>query len=106
MKIAEICNMVVGFMLSICNENNLVVISYIPTGGTTYVGKESMHVIHFHPMFYRYIMDKRNHFYLVLLQENPFFYCLGQIWVHILLSQTPTGGSTNVGREFTNTIQF
>jgi hypothetical protein len=52
-----------------------------------------------------YYMDTRNHFYLVLLQENPLLYCPGQTWVHILVSQTPTGGSKDVEREYTNAIQ-
>jgi hypothetical protein len=51
-------------------------------------------------------MDNRNHFYLVSLQENPSFYFLGQIWFHILVSQTPTGGSKDAGREYTNAIHF
>jgi hypothetical protein len=60
-----------------------------------------MNDIHFHPMFHRFIMEKRNHFYLVLLQENnPFFYCLDQIWVDLLVSsQISTGGSKEVGGE-------
>ena len=63
--------------------------------------------MHFHPMFYRCIMGKKNHFYFILLTDNHFFYCcLDQIWVHILVHQKPTGGSTNVGREFKNAIHF
>jgi hypothetical protein len=45
--------------------------------------------------------------------DNHFFYCPDQIWVHILVSQIPTGGfkdtnwgSTNLGREYTNAIHF
>ena len=50
--------------------------SQIPTGGSKDVGKEYTNAIHFHPMFYRCIMDKRNHFYLVFHKErNPFFSC-------------------------------
>jgi hypothetical protein len=73
------------------------------TGGSTNVGSEYTNAIHFHPIFYRCIMGKKNHFYLILLKENPFFYCcLDQIWVHILVRQIPTGGSTNVVRDYTN----
>jgi hypothetical protein len=42
---------------------------------------------------------------LVLLPENHFLYCLDQIWVHsLLVSQIPTGGSKEVGREYTNVM--
>jgi hypothetical protein len=61
-------------------------ISQIPakSGGSKEVGREYMNAIHFCPVFYRSIMDnKRNHFYLVLFKENPFFYCLDQILVQI-----------------------
>jgi hypothetical protein len=58
------------------------------------------------PLFYVCIMDKRNHFYLVLLEENPFFYCLDQICMNLLLSQIQTGSFTDVGREYTNAKQF
>jgi hypothetical protein len=58
--------------------------SQIPTGGSKEVGGEYKNARHFHPMFYRCIMHRRNHFYLVLLQEDPFFYCLDQILVHLL----------------------
>jgi hypothetical protein len=57
-------------------------------------------------MLYACIMDKRNPFHLVLLQDNPFFYCLVQFWVHLLVSQIPTGGSREVARESVNTIHF
>jgi hypothetical protein len=52
----------------------------------------------FCPIFHICIMYKRYHFYLVLLQENPFFYCLDHIWTHLLVSKISTGGSTDVGR--------
>ncbi len=70
-----------------------------------------MNAIYFHHMLYTCIMDKRNHFYLVLLQENnPFFYCLDGFLFHLQASQTlptvPTGGSKDVGKEYTNAIHF
>jgi hypothetical protein len=37
--------------------------------------------------------------YLVLLQENSFFYCLDHTWIHLLVIQIPTGESTDVGPE-------
>jgi hypothetical protein len=44
---------------------------------------------------------------LVLLQENPFFYFLEQILVHLLVNQIiPTGGSTDVGTEYMHVIHF
>jgi hypothetical protein len=44
-----------------------------------------INAIHFCPMFYRFIIDKRNHLFdLVLLQEKKFLYCLDQILVHLL----------------------
>jgi hypothetical protein len=43
-----------------------------------------MNTIHFRPMFYRCIFDKSNPFYLIFLKDNPFFYCLDQILVHLL----------------------
>jgi hypothetical protein len=50
-------------------------------------------------------MEKRNHFNLVLLQENnPFFYCLDKIWVDLLVSQIPTGGSKEVGGDYSYTL--
>jgi hypothetical protein len=85
---------------------NPTLFNQISTGDSTDVGREYMHVIHLCPMFYWCIMDKMNHFYLVLLWENPFFYCLEQIWVHLLVSQTPTGGSTDVGTECMNVRHF
>jgi hypothetical protein len=89
---------------------NSFLVSYrVPAGGSTDSGREYTNVMHFHSMLYVCIMDKRkNHFYLVLLQENHFFYCcLGKNWVPILLvSQTPTGGSKDVGREYANAICF
>ncbi len=58
-------------------------------------------------MLYASIIDKTNHFYLVLLQENPFFYYLEQILVHLLVNQIiPTGGSTDVGTEYMHVIHF
>jgi hypothetical protein len=52
-------------------------------------------------------MDKRNHFYLVLLQENnPFFCCLDQFLFHSQASQIPTGCSKDVGKEYPNAIHF
>jgi hypothetical protein len=58
-------------------------ISEIPTGGSKEVGRENTDAINLHPMFHRCIMDKKTHFYLVLLKYNPFFYCLDQILVHL-----------------------
>jgi hypothetical protein len=54
--------------------SSTLLVSQIATGGTTNVGREYMHIIHICPsMFYRYIMDKRNHLLLVLLLlGNPF----------------------------------
>jgi hypothetical protein len=66
-----------------------------------------MNAIHFCPILHTCIMDKRNHFYLVLLQENnPFFYCLDRFLFHLQASQIPTGGSKNVGKEYMNAIYF
>jgi hypothetical protein len=65
-----------------------------------------MNAIHFHTMLYICIVDKWDPFYLFLLQDNPFFYCLVQFWVHLLVSQIPTGGSREVGKESMNTIPF
>jgi hypothetical protein len=53
-----------------------IVVSNMPTGGFTDVGREYTNAIDFCLIFHRCIMEKRNHFYFVLLQENPFFYCL------------------------------
>jgi hypothetical protein len=39
-------------------------------------------------------------------KRNSLFYRLDQIWVHLLVSQIPTGGSTNVGREYANVVHF
>jgi hypothetical protein len=51
-------------------------------------------------------MDKRNQFYFgpILLQDNPFFYCLNHIWVHLQVSNMSTGDTTDVGSEYTNAI--
>jgi hypothetical protein len=57
-------------------------------------------------MFYVCVMDNVNHFNFILLQENPFFYYLDQIWVHLLVSQIPAGGSKEIGGEYTNDIHF
>jgi hypothetical protein len=88
-----------------------LLVSQIPTGGTTDVGREYIHVILIFPMLYWCIMDKRNHFYLVylvLLQENSFFYChVEQIWVNnLLVSEIPIGESTYVGTECMHVIHF
>jgi hypothetical protein len=68
-----------------------------------------MNAIHFRPILYTRIMDKMNHFYLVLLQENnSFFSCLVDGFLfHLRASQIPTGGgSKDVGKEYTNDIHF
>jgi hypothetical protein len=80
--------------------------SHTPTGGSTDVGRGSPNAIHFCPMFYVCVMDKRNHFNFIFLKESPFFYCLDQIFVHLLVSQIPAGGSKEVGREYMNAIYF
>jgi hypothetical protein len=61
--------------------------SQITTGGTKDVGKKYTNDIHFCPMFYRCMTDKRNQFYLVFHKERnpPFSYCLDQILVHLLV---------------------
>jgi hypothetical protein len=59
-----------------------------PAGGSKDVGREhTLNAIHFCPIFYRCIMDKKNHLQLSLASRNPFFYVLDQIWLHILVSQ-------------------
>jgi hypothetical protein len=79
----------------------------MPTGGGfADVGREYTNVKDFCPIFLRCIMDKRDYFYLVLLHENPFFYCLDPIWGHSLVSQIPTGGTTDVGMEYMNVIHL
>jgi hypothetical protein len=83
-----------------------LLVSKMPTGGSTDTGREYTNDIDFYPIFRRCIMDKRNHFYLVLLQENPFFYSLHQICVHLLVSQIQIGGFTDVGRVFTSFNQI
>jgi hypothetical protein len=76
-----------------------LLVSKISTGGITdHVGRDAMYVIRLCPILHKCIMDKRNHFYLVLLQENPFFFCLEQIWVHLLFNEISAGESTDVGR--------
>jgi hypothetical protein len=30
------------------------------------------------------VMDKMNHCNFILLQDNPFFYCIDQFWAHLL----------------------
>jgi hypothetical protein len=55
------------------------------------------------------VMDKMEDIPLQLyhlVKDNPFLYCLDQIWVHLLFSQIPTGGSKEVGGEYTNAIHF
>jgi hypothetical protein len=47
-------------------------------------------------MLYMCISGKIHYFYLVLLQGSPFFYCLDQIWVHLLVSQMPMLGLATV----------
>jgi hypothetical protein len=79
-----------------------LLVSKMPTGGFTDIGRDYMNALYFSPIHHRCIMDKSNHYYLNLLQENPFFYCLDQIWVHLLDSQIPTGESTDVGTEYMN----
>jgi hypothetical protein len=46
-----------------------LVVSQIPTGVTRDVGRDSTSVIHFHPMLYTCIMDKRNYFNLIIVQN-------------------------------------
>jgi hypothetical protein len=47
--------------------SSLILVSKMPTGGTTYIGSKYTHAICFCAIYHRSIMDKGNHFYLVLL---------------------------------------
>jgi hypothetical protein len=65
-----------------------LLVSQAPAGGSKDVGRGHTNDIHFCPIFYKCIMDKKNHLHFSLASRNPFFYyCLDQIWIHILVSQ-------------------
>jgi hypothetical protein len=83
------------------------VVNQIPTRTSKAVGIKYADAIQVCCIFYRHIMDKRNHLQLVVsFQGNPFFYCLDPIWVHLLVGQMPISGSKEVGREHMNDIHF
>jgi hypothetical protein len=66
------------------DTSNFVANNSIPTGGFILVGRICLIANRFWPMLYACSMDKTSHFYLALLKENPFFYCLDQILVRLL----------------------